>query len=103
MAEDLRPHGVASLSLYPGLVLTESVQANLQYFADQPNRETPRFVGRVVAALAADPEVLRLTGRWLVAAEVAQQYGVTDEHGHLPHSNRPEILGSRSRHTSDPL
>jgi NAD(P)-dependent dehydrogenase (short-subunit alcohol dehydrogenase family) len=76
MAEDLRPHGVASVSLYPGLVLTESVQANLQYFADQPNRETPRFVGRVVAALAADPEVLRLTGRWLVAAEVAAQYGV---------------------------
>jgi NAD(P)-dependent dehydrogenase (short-subunit alcohol dehydrogenase family) len=93
MAEDLRPHGVASVSLYPGLVLTESVQANLQYFEDQPNRETPLFVGRAVAALAADPEVLRLTGRWLVAAEVAAHYGVTDEHGHLPHSNRPEILG----------
>jgi NAD(P)-dependent dehydrogenase (short-subunit alcohol dehydrogenase family) len=93
MAEDLRPHGVTSLSLYPGLVLTESVQANLQYFADQPNRETPRFVGRVVAALAADPDALRLTGRWLVAAEVAAQYGVVDEHGRLPHSNRPDILG----------
>ena len=94
MAEDLRPHGVASVSLYPGLVLTESVQANLQYFEDQPNRETPLFVGRAVAALAADPDVLRLTGRWLVAAEIAAHYGVTDEHGHLPHSNRPEILGS---------
>ena len=93
MAEELRPHGVASVSLYPGLVLTESVQANLQYFADQPNRETPLFVGRTVAALAADAEVLRLTGRWLVAAEVAAHYGVTDEHGVLPHSNRPEILG----------
>ena len=93
MAEDLRPHRVASLSLYPGLVLTESVQANLQHFADQPNRETPRFVGRVVAALAADPDVLRLTGRWLVAAEVAAQYGVVDEHGTLPASNRQEILG----------
>jgi NAD(P)-dependent dehydrogenase (short-subunit alcohol dehydrogenase family) len=93
MAEDLRPHRVASVSLYPGLVLTESVQANLQHFADQPNRETPRFVGRAVAALAADPAVLRLTGRWLVAAELAAHYGVTDEHGHLPHSNRPEILG----------
>ena len=93
MAEDLRPHGVASVSLYPGLVLTESVTANLSYFADQPNRETPLFVGRAVAALAADPEVLRLSGRWLVAAEVAAEYGVTDEHGHLPRSNRPEILG----------
>ncbi len=93
MAEDLRPHGVASVSLYPGLVLTESVVENLQYFADQPNRETPLFVGRTVAALAADAEVLRLTGRWLVAAEVAAAYGVTDEHGVLPASNRPEILG----------
>jgi NAD(P)-dependent dehydrogenase (short-subunit alcohol dehydrogenase family) len=93
MAEDLRPYRVASVSLYPGLVLTESVLANLQYFEDQPNRETPQFVGRVVAALAADPEVMRLTGRWLVAAEVADAYGVVDEHGHLPHSNRPQILG----------
>jgi NAD(P)-dependent dehydrogenase (short-subunit alcohol dehydrogenase family) len=92
-AEDLRPHGVASVSLYPGLVLTESVVANLQFFADEPNRETPLFVGRTVAALAADPDVLRLTGRWLVAAEVAAAYGVTDEHGHLPASNRPAILG----------
>ena len=74
-------------------MLTESVVANLQFFADEPNRETPLFVGRTVAALAADPDVLRLTGRWLVAAEVAAEYGVTDEHGHLPASNRPKILG----------
>ena len=92
-AEDLRPHGVASVSLYPGLVLTESVVANLQHFSDETNRETPLFVGRTVAALAADRDVLRLTGRWLVAAEVAAAYGVTDEHGHLPASNRPAILG----------
>jgi len=93
MAEELRPHGVASVSLYPGLVLTESVQANLQYFADQPNRETPLFVGRVVAALAGDRDVMRWSGQWLVAAEVAATYDVVDEHGHQPHSNRTEILG----------
>jgi NAD(P)-dependent dehydrogenase (short-subunit alcohol dehydrogenase family) len=93
MAEDLRPHAVASVSLYPGLVLTESVQANLQYFEDQTNRETPLFVGRTVAALASDQDVMRLTGRWLVAAEVAAAYQVLDEHGRLPHSNRPDILG----------
>ena len=92
-AEELRPHGVASVSLYPGLVLTESVVANLQHFAAETNRETPLFVGRSVAALAADPDVLRLTGRWLVAAEVAAAYGITDEHGQLPASNRPAILG----------
>jgi NAD(P)-dependent dehydrogenase (short-subunit alcohol dehydrogenase family) len=94
MAEDLRPHRIASVSLYPGLVLTESVLANLQYFADEPNRETPRFVGRVVAALAADPQVMRLTGQWLVAAELAATYGVVDEHGHRPDSNRKRIMGA---------
>jgi NAD(P)-dependent dehydrogenase (short-subunit alcohol dehydrogenase family) len=92
MAEDLRPHGVASVSLYPGLVLTESVLANIQYFEDEPNRETPLFVGRAVAALAADPDVMRVTGQWLIAAEVAAQYGVVDEFGHLPESNRARFL-----------
>ena len=93
MAEDLRPHKITSVSLYPGLVLTESVLANIQYFEQESNRETPLFVGRVVAALAADARVFELTGRWLVAAEVAESYGVTDEHGGHPTSNRNKILG----------
>jgi dehydrogenase/reductase SDR family protein 1 len=97
MAEDLRPHGVTAVSLYPGLVLTESVLQNLQYFEHETNRETPLFVGREVAALAGDPDVLRLSGQWLVAAEVAEAYGVTDEHGVLPDSNRMAILGEPSR------
>ncbi len=93
MAEDLRPYKITSISLYPGLVLTESVLANIQYFENETNRETPLFVGRVVAALAADASVFGLTGRWLVAAEVAEAYGVTDEHGVRPASNRAQILG----------
>lgn len=93
MAEELRPHRVASVSLYPGLVLTESVLANIQYFENDTNRETPLFVGRAVAALAADEDVFRLTGRVLVAAEVAAAYGVTDEDGILPYSNRADITG----------
>jgi len=97
MAEDLRPFDVASVSLYPGLVLTEGVLENLQYFEHETNRETPLFVGRAVAALAGDEQVMRLTGQWLVAAEVAAAYGVTDEHGVLPESNRMAILGQPSR------
>ena len=93
MAEDLRPHKITSVSLYPGLVLTESVLANIQYFEQESNRETPLFVGRVVAEMAADARVFELTGRWLVAAEVAESYGVTDEHGGHPTSNRNKILG----------
>lgn len=94
MAEDLRPHRVTSVSLYPGLVLTESVLANLQYFEHETNRETPLFVGRVVAALAVDDARFAMTGQWLVAAELAAHYGVTDEHGHRPVSNRAAILGA---------
>jgi dehydrogenase/reductase SDR family member 1 len=93
MAEDLRPYQITSISLYPGLVLTEGVLANIQYFEHETNRETPLFVGRVVAALAADARVFELTGRWLVAAEVAESYAVTDEHGGRPVSNRAKILG----------
>jgi NAD(P)-dependent dehydrogenase (short-subunit alcohol dehydrogenase family) len=92
MSEDLRPHGITSVSLYPGLVLTEGVIANLQYFQDETNRETPLFVGRTVAALAADPDRLRYTGQWLVVAELAATYGVVDEFGQRPHSNRASML-----------
>jgi NAD(P)-dependent dehydrogenase (short-subunit alcohol dehydrogenase family) len=88
MAEDLRPYQITSISLDPGLVLTESVLANIQHFEHETNRETPLFVGRVVAALAADARVFEFMGRWLVAAEVAESYGVTDEHGVRPWSNR---------------
>ena len=42
-------------------------------FFDLSNSESPRFLGRVVAALAGDPDVMRWTGRVLVAAEVAPE------------------------------
>ena len=94
MAEELRPFSITSVSLYPGLVLTESVLATIEYFADEPNRETPLFVGRAVAALAADGDVLRRSGQWLVAAEIAAEYGVVDEHGVLPRSSREKMTGA---------
>ncbi|MHA7238281.1 SDR family NAD(P)-dependent oxidoreductase [Arthrobacter sp. TMS1-12-1] len=103
MAVDLEPHGVASVSLYPGLVLTESVLANIEYFEHERNRETPLFVGRTVVALAADPDVLRLTGLPLVAAEVARAYGVKDEHGQQPYSNRAAITGEPTPAFPDPF
>jgi hypothetical protein len=53
-------------------MLGRNLRANIQYFENETNRETPLFVGRVVAALAADASVFELTGRWLVAAEVAE-------------------------------
>lgn len=83
MAHELRPHGVAALSLYPGLVRTESVLAAAAFF-DMSNSESPQFVGRAVAALAADPHVLDKSGQVLVAAQVALDYGFSDIDGKQP-------------------
>ena len=55
MAHELKPHGVTAVSLYPGLVRTEAVLAAGCF--DLSNSESPEFIGRVIAALAADPDV----------------------------------------------
>jgi NAD(P)-dependent dehydrogenase (short-subunit alcohol dehydrogenase family) len=86
MAEELREHGVAAVALYPGLVRTESVlQAGEEHF-DFSNSESPQFIGRAVAALAADAGVMERTGRTLVAADLGEQYGFTDIDGKQPRS-----------------
>ncbi len=85
MAEELRPHRVAVVSLYPGLVRTEFVMAAAQAGAlHLGNSESPEFVGRAVAALAADPKILERSGRVLIAAELAREYGFTDVDGKTP-------------------
>jgi dehydrogenase/reductase SDR family member 1 len=90
MAEELRAHGVAAVSLYPGLVRTEKVM-EAAAFLDLSNSESPQFVGRAVAALAADPDVLDRTGQVLVAAELAEEYGFTDVDGAQPRSLRSQF------------
>jgi NAD(P)-dependent dehydrogenase (short-subunit alcohol dehydrogenase family) len=83
MAHELRQVGVAAVSLYPGLVRTESVLRAAEFF-DMSNSESPQFIGRAVAALAADPRVMVKSGRVLVAAALAQEYGFTDVDGKQP-------------------
>jgi dehydrogenase/reductase SDR family member 1 len=83
MAIELKPHGVAVVSIYPGLVRTEKVMAAAQWL-DLSNSESPEFVGRAVVALANDPDVLRHTGKVLVAASLAIDYGFTDIDGKTP-------------------
>ena len=94
MAEHLREHGVAVVSLYPGLVRTEGI-LKWKDFIDLSNSESPRFVGRAVAALAADEDVLARTGQTLVVAELAEEYGFTDEDGAQPRSLRPQFEVAR--------
>jgi NAD(P)-dependent dehydrogenase (short-subunit alcohol dehydrogenase family) len=83
MAAELKPHGVAVVSLYPGLVRTEKVMEAAAYL-DLSNSESPDFTGRAVAALASDPDVVRHSGRILVVAALAREYGFTDLEGKTP-------------------
>jgi hypothetical protein len=57
--------------------------ANAQFF-DMSNSESPQFIGRAVAALAADPMIMEKTGKVLVAAQLALDYGFTDVDGKQP-------------------
>jgi NAD(P)-dependent dehydrogenase (short-subunit alcohol dehydrogenase family) len=82
-AHELRAHEVTVVSLYPGLVRTEKVLEAAQWL-DLSNSESPRFIGRAVAALASDPQAIKRTGRVLVAACLAEEYGFTDIDGKTP-------------------
>ena len=83
MAHELREHNVAVVSLYPGLVRTEKVVAAAAWL-DLRNSESPQFIGRAVAALAADPHILQKSGAVLVAAALAREYHFTDLDGSQP-------------------
>lgn len=88
MAEELRPHGVASLALSPGWMRTEWVLAGHKtdeaHWQDAPalaRTESPRYLGRAVAALAGDAGVMRHSGKVLRVADLAEEYGFTDVDG----------------------
>lgn len=80
MAVELRPYGVAAVSLYPGLVRTEAVLANAAHF-NLDNSESPEFEGLVVGALARDPGLAAKSGRFFTSAELAAEYGIVDIDG----------------------
>jgi len=88
MAHEAEKFNIAVLSLYPGLVRTESVLRNAQYF-DMSNSESPQFTGRVIAALANDPNIMSKTGQVWVGAALAKEYEIKDIDGKQP---RPVTL-----------
>jgi NAD(P)-dependent dehydrogenase (short-subunit alcohol dehydrogenase family) len=99
MAEDLRPYNVAALAVTPGFLRSEAMlehfgvtEANWQEGAKtDPNfisSETPFFVGRAVAALAADPNVMQKTGKAFSSWGLSDEYGFTDIDGGRPHWGR---------------
>jgi dehydrogenase/reductase SDR family protein 1 len=83
MSQELREYNVAIISLYPGMVRTEKVMQAAEWL-DLSNSESPQFIGRAVEALATDPGVMQRTGRVLIAARLAQEYGFTDIDGKTP-------------------
>ncbi|GLY64161.1 SDR family oxidoreductase [Amycolatopsis taiwanensis] len=93
--EELSPHGVTSVSLTPGYLRSEAMlegrgvtEENWRdAVADDPwfgISETPRYIGRAVVALAADPDVRRWAGQSLSSGQLAKHYGFTDIDGSRP-------------------
>jgi NAD(P)-dependent dehydrogenase (short-subunit alcohol dehydrogenase family) len=94
-AAELRPHGVAAVAITPGFLRSQEI---LEHFgvteatwrdgaARDPNfaySETPAYLGRAVAALAADPDVLSKSGRALATWGLYREYGFTDTDGSQP-------------------
>jgi len=82
-AYELKDYEVAVFSLYPGQVSTEGMIEYAKYDSslDLSKMESPQFVGRCVAALAADKNIIKETGTILITAEVAESYGFTDIDG----------------------
>jgi len=89
IAHNLRPYGIAAVALAPGWMRTEAVMR------DKPPHTRPtgahlaqtqsvEYVGRAVAALAADPDILNTSGRVLRVSELAHAYGFTDIDGRQP-------------------
>ena len=98
MAVDFVGTGVATVSIWMGILLTEKLRGA---FAGHPealaktaqHAETPEFTGYLIDALYGDPALMELSGQTAIGAELAERYGVTDEGGRRPPSHR-EMMGS---------
>lgn len=119
LAEELAPHGIAAVAVSPGFMRTEEVLATLGASAENwrevaetgeaarsyglGGSETPCFVGRAIAALAADADAMRKSGAILSAWALAEEYGFTDVDGSRPHwgryfaANFPDLAGAPPR------
>ncbi len=94
-AEELRPHSIAAIAVSPGFLRSEAMLDHLgvteetwrdaiatdRHFGAS---ETPRFVARGIAALAADPEVMAKSGQALGSWHLGREYGVRDLDGSRP-------------------
>ena len=95
MAAELKPHGVAAVAVTPGFLRSETMlerfgvtEANWRDAGKKDvnflESESPLYVGRAVAALAADDRVIERTGQLFSSWDLARAYGFTDEDGRRP-------------------
>ncbi len=108
LSQELAGRGVTALAVTPGFLRSEWMldhfgvtEANWRDAAQKVKEfiasETPLFVGRCVAALAADPQVVGKNGRVYASWDLAEEYGVNDADGSRPHfhrwlqANMPEV------------
>jgi NAD(P)-dependent dehydrogenase (short-subunit alcohol dehydrogenase family) len=95
IAAELNPHGVAAVAITPGYLRSEAMLERLGVTeanwrdAGKKNRnflesESPLFIGRAVAALAQDGDVLKLSGQLLSSWELSRRYGFEDVDGRRP-------------------
>jgi NAD(P)-dependent dehydrogenase (short-subunit alcohol dehydrogenase family) len=100
MAIELKPHNVASVALWQGLTLTEKAKDNLAKASEKMTTSitgqkgsSVEHPGRVIAALACDPEVMKRSGGEFITAEIALEYGIMDDDG-TPVASMRESRGS---------
>ena len=98
MAVDFAGTSVSTVSIWMGILLTERMRAAFDGKPDAlaafaAHAETPQFTGRLIDALYRDPELAQLSGRTVIAAELADRYGISDDGGRHPRSHRG-VLGS---------
>jgi NAD(P)-dependent dehydrogenase (short-subunit alcohol dehydrogenase family) len=98
MAVDFEGTGVATVSIWMGILLTEKFISAFDGHPDAlakttQQAETPEFTGHLIDALYRDPGLSELSGQTLIGAELATRYGITDSDGRQPPSHR-DMLGS---------
>jgi len=98
MAVDLKPFNVAAVSIWMGMLKTDRTrrvmdQDPAKYAPFWEIAETPEFTGQVVSAIYRDPKRAEKSGKVLIGAEVALEYGIKDADGRQPPSHR-DFLGA---------
>lgn len=102
MAVDLRPYNVAAASIWMGMLRTDRTRRVMdadpqKYAGFWDIAETPEFTGHIVGALYRDPKRAEKSGQVLIGAELALEYGISDE-GRQPPSHRPMLGAPQQAH-----